>query len=539
MKGLIILFAGSACDYQFNNAFDGKSGFYKTLEWAKNVNPVQVAVFCCDKNIETAKTQVEQFKAGFSSDINFDFVSNENWTNEVLFEKMNIEAKKCSAEAVLFLMAASPFVNLSLTEKLIARHSEYKSEYTFADGYPYGVAPEILDSGLVNILDGLIKTKENLKDLPVSKNSIFDLIKTDINSFEIETEISETDWRLYRFDFSCNSKENLTAAVNLYECIKDKGLSDIQQIIKAASESEKVLKTIPAFFNIQIEKKCNSHCSYCPYSEKDCSVEHMNAADFSVLVKKINDFNPNAVVGISLWGESVLNPEFEKIVSEVLKYENLSVLIETSGFTPELLSDSSFEAKLESIHKLCSKTENGIKTLENGYPEIMWIVSVDSMSDSVYEKLHPGLKRDNALKTVSLLEKYFSGSVYPQFLRLNENEDELESFYRTFKESSYISHGKFLIQKYDNFAGLLADCKPADLSPVDRLPCWHLRRDMNILINGDVVKCRECLSAETIGNVFNESLEDIWNKNDLLKEHITKNYCKRCLNCDEYYTFNF
>ena len=102
-----------------------------------------------------------------------------------------------------------------------------------------------------------------------------------------------------------------------------------------------------------------------------------------------------------------------------------------------------------------------------------------------------------------------------------------------------------LFQKYDDFAGKLPPCKPADLSPLDRDPCWHLRRDMTILYNGDVPACHSCWSENITGNVFNQPLEEIWHKTDVLLEmHINKNYCcaSKCANCekcDEWYTFNF
>ena len=95
-------------------------------------------------------------------------------------------------------------------------------------------------------------------------------------------------------------------------------------------------------------------------------------------------------------------------------------------------------------------------------------------------------------------------------------------------------------KKYDDFAGLLPPCKPADLSPLERDPCWHLRRDLTILSNGEVPSCRACVLSGSLGNVFTENLEDIWHKSDdLLKNHIDKKYCEKCEKCDEWYTFNF
>ena len=97
-----------------------------------------------------------------------------------------------------------------------------------------------------------------------------------------------------------------------------------------------------------------------------------------------------------------------------------------------------------------------------------------------------------------------------------------------------------IIQKYDDFANLLNECKPADLSPVDRNICWHLRRDMTILSNGDVPLCYCSVLDDIVGNVFEQGIETVWKKMDkCLEEQIEQKYIDKCGSCDEYYTFNF
>ena len=112
-------------------------------------------------------------------------------------------------------------------------------------------------------------------------------------------------------------------------------------------------------------------------------------------------------------------------------------------------------------------------------------------------------------------------------MRTKINEEQLENFYHSNKNSGMI------IQKYDDFAGLLPDNKVTDLSPVIRNPCWHQRRDMTILFDGNVPCCREYILDGVVGNVFSESLVSVWEKGrDMV-------YTDKCRSCDEYYTFNF
>ena len=159
----------------------------------------------------------------------------------------------------------------------------------------------------------------------------------------------------------------------------------------------------------------------------------------------------------------------------------------------------------------------------------------------MYEKIN-GLEKkyfDYALNSVELLQKEFAGHVYPQFTRIKENESELESFYRFWSKKDSPSGGKLVIMKYDSFAGFLEDKKTADLSPLERNCCWHLRRDLCILADGSVPLCRARLS-EISGNAITGELSEIWvSRIKEVENHINKSYCECCRNCDEYYTFNF
>ena len=50
----------------------------------------------------------------------------------------------------------------------------------------------------------------------------------------------------------------------------------------------------------------------------------------------------------------------------------------------------------------------------------------------------------------------------------------------------------------------------------------------------------ECLYENIGGNVFEQSLEEIWKKSDdLIKDHMNNKFNNKCGKCDEWYTFNF
>ena len=249
----------------------------------------------------------------------------------------------------------------------------------------------------------------------------------------------------------------------------------------------------------------------------------MSLDKFKDLAKNISDFSSEAVVSLSLWGEPLAHPNFIEFVKALLQYSGLSVLIETDGqlVTPELA-------------ETLSKEVVNCKERSNGYKPIIWIISKDALDQNMYETMrgkgsseYPvSLKK--AKDAVEILKPLFPDAVYTQFLRTKYNEEQLEAFYHSHKET-----GGMIIQKYDNFAGLMPDLKVTDLSPLVRGICWHQRRDMVILVDGSVPFCREYMLDNHFGNVFSESLESIWDKGKAME------FCEKCRNCDEYYTFNF
>lgn len=511
MKSIVIFYESKNSKYVNEKLYNGKSAVELSKAWAEKIG-----------------TEI--------------FYVNSNTVTDLL----NDMKKLCTAneaDYAVYAYSDLPFLNEKLTADLIKSHIEFKSEYTFADGYPYGFTPELIAAGTLGILAELSKTTQKaLGDKTVERDSIYNLLKTDINSFEVEAELAPNDWRLYRFAFHCGKKENFMQCKALVEAAEEKiETESADELSRIASISAGCLKTVPGFYNLQISDKVNSDYMYLPYSkayEQKWGVSPLKTAklmaysDFEKLIENISDFSEQAVVSLSAWGEPLCHPDLLKMIEKILSYKGLSVFFETDG----LLVTEEF---CEKLGQIVGKAEDR----NNGWQKIMVAVSMDAFTAETYTRLHSGTKAEDfnsAVSAVSRLQTVIPGSVYPQFTRINDNEPELEGFYRYWNEKTNQSGGNLIIQKYDDFAGLLPPCKPADLSPIDRNPCWHLRRDMNILSNGDVVTCRECIFSKIVGNVFNEELENLWHKtDDLLVQHIAGNYNEMCGKCDESYTYNF
>jgi spiro-SPASM protein len=399
---------------------------------------------------------------------------------------------------------------------MFANHKKYFAEYSFADGYPYGIATEIISSSSIPSIQQLEKEDNQ----PVQRTTIFDLIKKDINSFDIETEISPEDLRLLRVFLTADSKRNLL----LLDRMLEKGACDESSILRILQESPSIMRTCPSFFNIQIVEGCPQNCSYCPYPRmRDKALGklgEMPLNKYMGILDEVQSFCEDAVVSVSLWGEPAFHSEIEELVKHTAVREGIDLIVETSGLGWAEGVFDSIASGMEASAVSC----------------VTWIVSLDAWSEKVYQELRGEGFRE-ALDTVETLQGLYPGKVYVQAVRLKENEEDLESFFRGWKEKT----DNLIIQKYDHFSGRLPDRRVTDLSPLNRFPCWHNKRDVVVLMDGTIPLCREDTDRkEVLGNIFEDGLASIWDRGgEVYHRHLRGEYPVLCRDCDEYYTFNY
>lgn len=501
-----------------------KKYFKDVFSWLSRIPEIGKISFFAEKNCE--KELAEFIASCKDQDLYVSY--KENWSLSMILEELSSLSE--GFDNVVFAWGDCPFYNDELTKELYEQHVEYSAEYSYADGWPYGLVPEMLATGTVRILSKIAVEKKEIAGVKLKKESLFDLIKTDINSFEVETLISPVDYRMYRLEFTSSSKRGALLCDRLAAFKGKSALEFCNEAVKSAA----ILHTLPYFYSIQVAEKCSGNCIYCPYpaeykkkfgkapSEAGASA-FMTYEKFSNIIEGIKDFSDDAVVALSLWGEPMYHPELVQLIKKVLEYPSLSVLVETTGVNIDNAFCDAVKAVVE---------EAPARTCD--YPPVMWIVSLDAVTEKTYAALHPGspMTLEKASAAAELLRKGFPESTYVQMIRTEQNENELEAFFR--------GHDNRIIQKYDYFCGKMPQFKPADLSPVCRNECWHLRRDMQILSDGSVPLCKEYLFDSCVGNVFYESFESVWNKGlPLLESHIKKEYPDICRNCDEFYTCNF
>ena len=540
--------------YLFERCFDGKSAFERAVLWAQKIPDCAGVVFFV---WESSRHRVEEELSRMGS--RADVVAREEWDAKKLVAELADWTKDKGEASLVFALASSPFYDAALTKELLSHHKKYASEYTFAEGYAEGLVPVVIDSGALKSLAALAVTIPD--NPPINSRTLFEVMKSRVNSFEVETLIAPRDVRFYRFDFSCVTRRALLACQNLYQAAASRGIfekageeSFADDLGALAAKTPQVQRVVPSFYDVQVSAWTRDTPVYSPYaaeyakkfSHAPSFAREKNPRCFMPLeqLKKIADeaaeFSGEAVVSLSAWGEALAHPDIYTIIESVLAHSGLSLMIETDG---SLVTRDLAERAASIAHNAPPRA--------NGHKKIYWMIKIDAVDQEMYGKMRaadetgggddgsPSFEKADA--AYKILGEFFGDAAYAQFTRTTVNEMQLEAFYRGYKE-----RGNLVIQKYDSFCGRLPNLRPADLSPLERGPCWHFMRDMVIFSDGSVPLCKEQVLDALPGiNVFEKGIESAWQKIEEIALHEKTDIqkmimpCEICKDCDEYYTFNF
>ncbi|MCL2044662.1 MAG: spiro-SPASM protein [Treponema sp.] len=522
MNALLVLYAGNLSEEAFESLVNGKNSLSLAFE-RSNLFPSVAKTVLLTNSID----RLPDF-------IGVQIEKRPSWTVKTMLDTI----ATCSEgfDVTYFAWADCPFLDPDLAGRLAERHLRYAAEYSYADGWPYGLAPELLSPGTAAILANILGDDVGS---PVKRDTLFSVIQKDINAFDIETEISSVDMRCHRITLCADSKRNL----HLLRRFAEDSIPDAAEIERIVMEKPDVLRTLPAFYPVQVYGGCPQSCAWCPWPVVGGNVtdrrDYMETGQFESLLNSIVSFSGDAVIDLSLWGEFALHPQKMTLIEMVLCRPELALIIETSGIG---WMDSELKHCAELAHAAAAVSGRKIPL-----PPLSWIISLDASDPVRYKEIRgPGYSEANdcAKKLLALFPK----DTYVQAVRTTGAEDDIERFYRMWKETAG-STTNVIIQKYDNFCGMLPRKQASDLSPVQRKPCWHIMRDMLILLDGTVPLCREQIADPDggfkLGNAFTEPLELIWERGRMQYAEQAgilsgeKKYDSLCTVCDEYYTYNF
>ena len=307
----------------------------------------------------------------------------------------------------------------------------------------------------------------------------------------------------------------------LYKALKIKAL----KIAKAP---------LPLIYPIEVDvgltNHCNLNCSFCPNDKIKKKRGFMEESLFKSVVDCIvTEFESKAILGLGLFGEATLHPNFV----DFLKYASLCNLKINISTNTVILYGEIAETILNSKINLI---EISFYTLDKKrYGE----VTNSEQYDQVLKNIHSFLNRAEKQKFEGNI-RLRPFDVFPTEMSMYKNE-----FYKRYPNLNFERQE---IKKMRNWAGFF-NVKDLLKGIYIQRPCLSPFRRLAVDWDGEVKLCCQAMLSEdlSVGYVDNDyNLYDLWKSKELneIRERFLKlDYsrfpsCKRCYNSRRYLRFS-
>lgn len=433
-------------------------------------------------------------------------------------------------QSITYFDQVQPLLDLQVLNSLIQIHTKYQADYTYSENIPEGLAPVIYGPSIVQTLELFsIKFPKNISNIL----SLQHIITKNIDQFHTEIYYDHTqDLRMLRLDFSLNSSRSQKELLLLIYKIQnelDSKVLDAPYLLLSNSlkETPQILTSFPSYLEIEIISSCSYACTFCPRQYLDIPNHQLTLESLQKISEYIKITKQDTSVCLGGLGEPTEHPQCLEILQLLLDQEEIqNVVLETNGYYLESLLPIIKHPKFFKLKIILNI--NSIQKYQeiHGYPGFQ---RVQENLDLFLEQI-----KQTHIEQTDLYQK----NLILQTLKLKENQTELESLY-TFAKKRNIT---FLLQKYNSYIGLMPEKRVSNMTPLERSPCWHLRRDLFIRADGNVSFCKQDIKNPSVrGNIHNDDIKDIWkNQVQSFKENINNQLSKKpnCSQCDEYFTFN-
>jgi radical SAM protein with 4Fe4S-binding SPASM domain len=264
----------------------------------------------------------------------------------------------------------------------------------------------------------------------------------------------------------------------------------------------------PLNMQVELTNFCNIHCPVCPVGTGELARKPM-AMDLNLFDRLMKEVGPYLLMlALWAWGEPLLHPEIEGILSIVRQYP-AAVLLSTNG------QNLNQKRILEAIQK---------------YPPTYLIVAMDGLRDETNSLYRKGARLAPLLEGVQALSqwKQQTGSSLPvlhcRFLAMKHNEHEISEL-RQFAIGNGFDmvsiRGLSIIDSSEEaHRSLLAESEHLrpyayrDGMRVHRTDfiCQHAFSFPTVLADGTVVACEQDFNATQAFGVFSDqrSFRNIW-----------------------------
>lgn len=410
----------------------------------------------------------------------------------------------------LYFTGISPILNPTLTETIWNRHKNFFSQYSYSENIPPGLIPTVI-------------TREFLSSLPDQLTTdIHAFFLKNINQYDVDIFFQSPDLRQLRLDFRYNSTRSKVLIQGLMKIADEIPYESLHSILK---EHPELFRSFPSYLEWEIYKGCELSCIFCPreFVDKSNDGSFVSLESTDKICKELQtSLHSPITISLSGNGEPLLHPNFPSVVKEILKLEQLK----------ELIIETALYKNVNVLISLINELNNQQKE------KLCIIVNLTTLSEETYQTLYGKKGLSEVISAVDSLSKILpQNSLYVQMIKMKEVEEEIDPYFTLFEKKGI----NIILQKYNRFADKLPERRVSDLTPIHRDFCWHLTRDINLSVNGDVSICKQN-QTNIIGNLLTESLSTVWSRGLESFRHSFNGEHDQipapCLNCDEWYTFN-
>ena len=271
---------------------------------------------------------------------------------------------------------------------------------------------------------------------------------------------------------------------------------------------------------VEITNRCNLSCSFCSKVEKP--LRNMTIEEFKCIIEKIKDYTDTIYLHVK--GEPLVHPNLIEFLNVAEEY-NIKVNLTTNGTLFPNLVDKLKECKsLKKINFSLHSENNKENYLEDIFKNVEKLQEVTV----VYRlwTLNNGELDEKSTQTVNKITSYYKLSTEIVDKIKNENNVKIKD--------------RIFVDKDNEFEW------PSITNHNSCGFCYALKTHIAILVDGTVVPC--CLDSNglvDLGNIYNESLENIINSNryQTLKKSFqdrkpSEDLCKSCTYKDRKYLQN-
>lgn len=274
----------------------------------------------------------------------------------------------------------------------------------------------------------------------------------------------------------------------------------------------------PRIQAIELTNVCNLECIMCPYPTMTRAKGFMPLSLLHTITTR--DMPVKQTVELQMFGESCLHPEIDKAIA----------VVKGNGHTPVLSTNATTLGSKVGCEKLLGLD--------------MVVLSVDGISEEVYNRVRVGSKFEDIVKAVRMfctVNKAHGSPVYTviQLIDMKATESELAGYLEFW--GNFGANEVRVKHLLDSMAGEVMLEEVAQ--PKKRIPCGEILNSVAVRWNGEVSPCcRDFNGKVTLGNLQNESLQSVWNgaaARQLRLQHLNEGELpKMCAGCREFDLIN-